>query len=98
MEAAVEELIWGVPRLLNDDFSPEEVELIRSTLLSVQDVEDRRIWHYESNGKFSVRSVYQMAQGILENNGSGASGSSSSFGGVGEKIWKKLWNASVPER
>lgn len=91
----MENLIWNVSKqwnfqLLNDLFSLEEVELIRSIPLSVRDVKDRRIWHYERNGKFTVKSVYQVARGINDSNGSGAAGSSSSFSGVGEKFWKKL--------
>lgn len=39
-----------------------------------------------------------MARGILDNTGNGADGSSSSSGDVGEKFWKKLWNASVPSK
>lgn len=83
-------------QLLNDLFSVEEVEAIQSIPLSVGDVEDRIIWHYERNGKYSVRSAYQVAQGIIESHGNDAAGSSSSFSGVGERFWKKLWNANVP--
>lgn len=36
-----------------------------------------------------------MARGINENNNNGVAGSSSFFSGVGEKFWKKLWNASA---
>lgn len=37
---------WNV-QLLNDVFSFEEVDLIRSIPLSVRDVEGRCAWHYE---------------------------------------------------
>lgn len=72
------------------------MELIRSLLFSMQNVEDRQIWHYEQNGKFSVRSTYHVARCINFSNGDGVTTSSSSSNFAREKLWKKLWSACVP--
>lgn len=86
---------WDI-QLLNVLFSPEEVDLIRNLPLSMQNVKDRRIWHYERNGKFTVRSAYHVARCINVSNGDGVTASSSSTSFAGEKLWKKLWSACVP--
>lgn len=101
VEAVVDGLFWNESKqwdiqLLNDLFSSEEVELIRSLPLSLRNVGDRRIWHYERNGKFTVRSAYHVARCLNVSNGANAAASSSSSGSVGEKFWKKLWSTCVP--
>ena len=77
-------------QLLNELFSHEEVDLISVIPLSLRDDEDHRVWHYERNGKFTVRSAYHVARGLNVANVEGVAGSSSSSSFVGEKFWKKL--------
>ena len=100
-EATVENLFplnskqWNY-QMLNELFSPEEVDLICDIPLSIRDDEDRRVWHYELNGKFTVRSAYHVARELNEANEEGVIGySSSSTSSMGVKFWKKLWNACV---
>ncbi|RXI01054.1 hypothetical protein DVH24_001288 [Malus domestica] len=52
--------------------------------------------NHERSGKSTVRSAYQVARGLVDNHGNGAASASSTFSGVGERFWKKLWNANVP--
>ncbi|XP_028946850.2 uncharacterized protein [Malus domestica] len=83
---------------MNELFSQEELDLIGGIPLNLQDSEDRRVWHYEGNGKFIVRSAYHVVRGINVANGEGVTGSSSSSSIVGEQFWKKLWSACVPRK
>lgn len=81
---------------MNELFFQEEVDLIHGIPLSLQNRDDRRIWHYEQHGKFTVQSAYHVAQGINVASGEGAAGSSYASSNVGEKLWKKLWGTCVP--
>lgn len=56
---------------------------------------DRRIWHYEHNGKFSVWSVYYVVQALVYSEGEDASVSTSLPDDRRDKFWRKLWNACV---
>lgn len=100
-EAMVDKLIvaelrqWNIG-LLQDLFFLEEVEQIVRPPLSLRTVPDRRIWHYERHGKFSVRSAYHVARVIISAIGVGASFSASIFDDGQDKLWRKLWNACVP--
>ena len=72
------------------------MDLIYDIPLSIKDDEDCMVWHYKRNGKFTVHSAYHVAQGLNVANGEWVTGSSSSSSIVGDKFWKKLWNACVP--
>lgn len=92
VDATVDKLFWVDSKqwnvqLLNDLFSPEEVTLIRVIRLGLRDTIDHRIWNYDRYGKFTVRSAYHVARGLLGTSGEGVVGSSSS-NVVGEKLWK----------
>ena len=101
IEATVETLLrmepkqWNV-RLLNECFSQEEVDLIRGIPLSLRNVADRRVWHYDLHGKFTVLSAYHVARRIIATTGEGHAGSHSATSNSREKLWKKLWSACVP--
>ncbi|KAM1143373.1 hypothetical protein ACFX2B_031908 [Malus domestica] len=74
----------------------EKVELIQRIPLSLRDIADCRVWHYDRHGRFTVRSAYHVAQGIMAASGEGVEGSHSYTSNNVEKLWKKLWTACVP--
>ncbi|KAM1385962.1 hypothetical protein ACFX2F_032477 [Malus domestica] len=74
----------------------EEVELIQRIPLSLRDIADCRVWHYDPHGRFTVRSAYHVAQGIMAASGERVEGSHSYTSNNVEKLWKKLWTACVP--
>lgn len=100
-EATVDKLIvshsqnWNV-ELFQQLFFQEEMERILHIPLSFRTVGDRRVWHYERHGKFSVRSAYHVARDIVSKGGDGVSICASLLDDGRDRLWRKLWNACVP--
>lgn len=59
--------------LIHDLFSQDEVEKILNIPLSCRSSMDCRIWNYERNGKFSVRSAYHVARAFVATKGTSVS-------------------------
>ncbi|KAM2832420.1 hypothetical protein COP1_032373 [Malus domestica] len=55
----------------------EKVELIQRIPLSLRNIADCRVWHYDRHGRFTVQSAYHVAQGIMAASGEGVEGSHS---------------------
>lgn len=81
--------------LLYDLFSQEEVEHMLSIPLSMRMVADQRIWHFEHDGKFSMRSAYHVARSIGSNAAVGASRSASVNDDGRTKLLRRVWNVCV---
>lgn len=47
--------------MINEIFSPKEVEVIYSIPLSKMGVEDKLIWEFSNNGIFPVKNAYHLA-------------------------------------
>lgn len=86
---------WNVS-LLDELFSYEEVELIQGIPLSIRNIADRRVWHYDRHGTFTAWSAYHVSRGLLVTSGEGNAGSHSAASANREKFCKKLWSACVP--
>ncbi|KAM1412870.1 hypothetical protein TB1_024562 [Malus domestica] len=82
--------------LLGQLFCPEEIDVILNIPLSVRDVRDKLICHFERDGCFSVQSAYHIARSEVES-GNEAAGGSASNGQVGN-LWRKLWKACVSNK
>lgn len=85
---------WNVG-LMCELFSQEEVEKILSIPLSFRMILDRRIWHFERNGKFLVKSAYHVARALTSVEGVSANGSTMLPDDGWSKLLRKLWNACV---
>lgn len=70
------------------------MELIKSIPLSIRNTKDRLVWHFEWNGKFSVRSAYHLARHDTVLMGVESGRLSLSRGE--ELLWKRLWGARIP--
>lgn len=101
VEATMDSLfVPGLPQwhvaLVRALFSQKEVDLILSILLSFWSSLDRRILHFERNGKFTVRSVYHVAKALVATTIARVSGSASMPDDGQSKVLRKIWNACVP--
>ncbi|XP_071680070.1 uncharacterized protein [Lolium perenne] len=83
---------WNLD-LLNECFTPMDVQEIKSIPISTRVQEDFWAWHYEKKGIFSVRSAYLMLintrekrEAWLENR------AASSNAEELKKCWSKLWH------
>ncbi|XP_062014154.1 uncharacterized protein LOC133730612 [Rosa rugosa] len=89
---------WKVRNLLNNDGSwnetlvqqvchVDDIPFILSIPLSSRRVKDRWVWHFDSNGRFSVKSAYkllmeeEMVQEVSLQT---------------QDLWTKLWSTNVP--
>ncbi|KAL0312260.1 UNVERIFIED_CONTAM: hypothetical protein Sradi_5625300 [Sesamum radiatum] len=79
--------VWDEP-LIRAEFAPEDAECILNITPRGQDVEDELIWHYETNGRFSIRSAYRLALTFREE----GSGSNSRIG------WQFIWKSKAPPK
>lgn len=73
-------------------FSNEEIDLIHSIPISMRASLDHLIWHFEKNGKFTVRSAYHQSWVQPTN-----IGASPLFNAM-SRIWSKIWDANVPPK
>ncbi|XP_062005931.1 uncharacterized protein LOC133723119 [Rosa rugosa] len=70
-------------------FVPQDVALVKSLVLSERNLNDRRVWHLDSKGQFTVKSACKLCLGLQHAaNGGGAA--------VISKVWKGVWQACIP--
>ncbi|XP_062100125.1 uncharacterized protein LOC133806004 [Humulus lupulus] len=72
-------------------FTKEDADSILSIIPGPLDSRDKRIWHYNQNGEYSVRSGYQVA--IREKERVEGSNMRET-----ESWWKKVWSLRVPPK
>ena len=77
--------------LVKEIFLPCDAETILSIPLCRSWPDDKLIWHYNSNGKFSVKSAYHLGiqYSTLMNGGPSK---------ADPKGWKKVWSLNIPSR
>ena len=75
-------------------FIPHEAETILGIPISSALLEDSVIWNATPNGKFSVRSTYELAMNLCEQSERGCI----SNDGVIKKFWSKIWSLQVPNK
>ena len=76
--------------MIMSTFHREDAEAIYRIPLSQRDVSDSIIWLYNKNGKFSVKSAYNVARRIQ-----GSGDVESSRDCAGKKIWPVLWKLRI---
>lgn len=86
---------WNEP-LVRKIFYPEDACLILNVKLPDQPCQDFLAWHYERNGKFSVKSAYKLAYNL--NNGVRWQAGSSHATDNSRNIWKLIWTTHVPTK
>ncbi|KAM6596102.1 hypothetical protein CsatA_006626 [Cannabis sativa] len=85
-----EELVWNVP-MLNRFFQPIDSDRILTIPLSYFAEMDRLIWHYTSNGSYTVQSGFHLANSLEEQLCSSTSNNHSDW-------WKFFWNLVLPPK
>ena len=81
--------VWDLSAL-QEHFEPVDVGVIVSIPLSSRIVPDKLVWHYDSKGRFSTKSAYQLARQLVHTIPS-ASGISHSV-----HFWKQVWFSQIP--
>ncbi|KAK0591707.1 hypothetical protein LWI29_006682 [Acer saccharum] len=81
---------WNI-NLLRNTFVADDVDLILSIPPASPSVNDSLLWHFEKDGRYSVRSGYRVGRFL--------SGTPSSSG-LDESIswWKALWRLKIPPK
>lgn len=75
---------WDV-KLLEEHFEVADVTLILTIPLNHHSCSDKLIWLYDSKGRFSIKSAYQLARQLLHEAGSTSSIENS------VPLWKYIW-------
>ncbi|KAL0456488.1 UNVERIFIED_CONTAM: hypothetical protein Slati_0988000 [Sesamum latifolium] len=81
--------------LIKEEFCEYDAALILEAPIRDSNVEDFLGWHYNTNGKFSVKSAYDLALWQATISGPSAEGVR---GGTEEGDWSFLWKARVPPK
>ncbi|KAK2652351.1 hypothetical protein Ddye_012207 [Dipteronia dyeriana] len=81
---------WNIQMLLQN-FSQYDVDGILKILVGLEGSEDRRVWHFEKNGVYSVRSGYWLGCRLMTNQHQ-----SNSY--VVREWWRKLWKLEIPSK
>uniref|UniRef100_A0A803P4T9 Uncharacterized protein n=1 Tax=Cannabis sativa TaxID=3483 RepID=A0A803P4T9_CANSA len=85
-----EDRVWDLP-MLNRYFQPIDSDRILSIPLSFFADRDRLIWHYTSNGSYTVQSGFHLANSLEEQLNSSTSDNQSIW-------WKFFWNLTLPPK
>ncbi|KAK4389823.1 putative ribonuclease H protein [Sesamum angolense] len=80
--------------LIEGLFCPEDATLIQSIPLGQFNWADTMVWHYNKNGKFSVKSASHLAQSIALENRSPLDGQCSTR----SSNWQFIWSTKVPNK
>ncbi|KAK9929759.1 hypothetical protein M0R45_026843 [Rubus argutus] len=88
--------IWNEP-LIKDNFLVHEAEAILSIPLAGRLRPDTAIWHFQKDGKYTVKSGCWLAtelQGVVH----GSVGSSGINDSVETSVWDKIWKLKVAKQ
>ncbi|KAL0011877.1 hypothetical protein SO802_006985, partial [Lithocarpus litseifolius] len=98
-DTKVNELINQVTRVWKKNiidalFMPFEAELIKGIPISSRLPPDKLIWAETPNGKFNVRSAYDVAMRLSKPEDKGASSDNSKM----RFFWRRLWDLPLPHK
>ena len=83
---------------VRNTFLPHEAELILSIPINARLPKDSLIWAWTSNGRFTVKSAYNVAQKVLKVEGHrGEEGGNSDSTGMRD-IWRIVWHLHCPNK
>lgn len=79
-------------------FLPHEAKVILSMPISSRPLEDSVIWVWTTNGNFSVKSAYRVAQKWLKDQNHKADKGSASDNTRLRALWRMVWNINFPNK
>jgi hypothetical protein len=86
-----EDLRWWKIPLLQQLFSPEEIELIQKLPISHTNQDDKLIWKGTASGVFSVKSAYYLQKELA------AVHMAEGFDrGQNSEVWRTIWKLPIP--
>lgn len=85
---------WDVGMINSTFWEVDRGRILAIPLGSVM-ADDKTVWHYSKNGRFSVRSCYHFISSVMSNQGASGQGATS---GVGNLNWKEIWNLPIPPK
>ena len=88
---------WDTAKV-RSTFLPHEAELVLGIPISYRLPDDSVIWAWTSNGKFSVRSAYGVAQSCLKEGPTRSDLGSCSDNTKMKAIWKMVWRLDCPNK
>lgn len=78
--------------IIHNTFLPHEAEVTLGIPLGFFPIEDKHVWSATTNGLFSVRSAYRIAQQLQESEDRGQGSDNTVMTG----LWKTIWNLKCP--
>ncbi|KAM2729014.1 hypothetical protein EV1_000452 [Malus domestica] len=89
---------WRTDSIANG-FHRDDVSTILSIPLSHAGSDDRLVWHYATNGSYSVKSGYSMALKLMEDSALGRKGRGNpSESNKLKLVWNNIWRLQVPHK
>ena len=88
---------WDVDKV-RSSLLPYEAELVLGFPISYSLPDDSVIWAWTSNGKFTVKSAYGVAQRCLKEGSTRPDSGSSSDNAKMKAIWKMVWQLDCPNK
>lgn len=85
---------WRVD-VVNDIFWPVDRERILAIPIGALEVEDRLVWHFTNDGKFSVKSCYHFVKDSCR---SAETSHRPSGSGSSERKWSMIWSMKLPPK
>jgi len=84
-------------QLLAQTFWEEDVQVIRSLPVHTE-MDDVVGWHYDSKGRFSVKSAYKVHRASEERRMQKARPGAAEGSGGKDDLWQKLWKVDCPPK
>jgi hypothetical protein len=83
--------------LVGDIFWPEDAVVIKAITVH-EGMSNRLAWHYDTKGKFSVRSAYKVCRQDQLTKSKRGGASSSAPVHTKDMLWKKMWKQKCPNK
>lgn len=85
---------WDVEMLHNTFWEVDKYRILAIPLGS-NTADDKLVWHYSNDGKFSVRSCYHLISSLTSAQDSSGAGATS---GLDNLNWKEIWSLPIPPK
>ncbi|XP_012847034.1 PREDICTED: uncharacterized protein LOC105967016 [Erythranthe guttata] len=88
---------WDIS-IINEQFWPVDRERILAIPIGSSYASDKWIWHYTKDGKFTVKSCYQLALVTSHNYHANRGLANESSSGLSSRRWRNIWHLALPPK